>query len=56
MAEPMTVSELAAATFVGVKGSCFPRWAKSEPSALKADERVRVSRRKSRRWNLPLPR
>ena len=40
----------------GVKISCLPRWAKRESSALKADDWVRVSRRKSRLWNLPLPR
>ena len=28
----------------------------SRPSALNVDEPVRASRRKSRRWNLPLPR
>ena len=41
---------------VGMKISCLPRWAKSDPSALKADEPVSTSKRKSRHWNLPLPR
>src|SRR5437879_6163601 len=34
---------------VGLKISCLPRLANSEPSSLKADDSVRVSRRKSRR-------
>src|SRR5690606_17599785 len=41
---------------VAVKISCLPRWAKSESSALKAEDWVKASKRKSRRWNLPLPR
>src|SRR5687767_2050477 len=53
-ARPRTV--MGGQVLAGMKTSCFPRSANRDPSSPKADIWVRMSSRKSRRWNLPFPR